>query len=82
MPKAAVNVEALEKSKGHLCWWITEDGVWEYFVRGADIYRAPHYAPVMPDGYRTGRWEYPDRPQFREYLRATLPRWGQVIGDF
>lgn len=31
------------------------DGV-EYFERGDSVYQAPITDPVMPDGYRAGRW--------------------------
>ncbi|HEY8414379.1 MAG TPA: hypothetical protein VIK99_01270 [Thermaerobacter sp.] len=77
------NLDRLEKSRGHLAWVITDDGrVLEYFSVGGDIYRAPASAPVMTDGIRYGRWEYPDRPEFRRLLRETVPTWGRVVGSF
>jgi len=44
---------SLPYSKGHLAW----EGGSEWYVRDGEIYRAPERAPVMPDGYRSGRWQ-------------------------
>lgn len=54
-----------EQSAGHL--WI--DGSTELFTRCGDILRAPLSSPVMPDGYRCGRFECVDAPHHREMLR-------------
>jgi len=42
-----------DKSKGHI---VTVNGK-EYFDRGGEVYRAPLSSVIMPDGYRSGRWE-------------------------
>ena len=31
-------------------------GAYEYFLRDGNLYRANVVLPVMPDGYRSGRW--------------------------
>lgn len=62
-----------EKSKGHLAFVAFRGQEWELFVRDGSIFRAPASAPVMPDGYRSGRWEGFDRPSTRAYLSEV---WG------
>lgn len=42
----------MEKSKGHIGF----DGFLEYFRAGSNIYTACTVDPVMPDGYRCGRF--------------------------
>lgn len=51
--------EHLEKSRGHLEYYELENnmGTVEFFVRNDEVFRAPVKAPVMPDGYRCGRWQ-------------------------
>lgn len=49
-----IYVAKLEFSKGHIC--LSDCLEFEYFERGGDIMRAPCDAPVMPDGYRCGRY--------------------------
>ena len=44
----------LKLSKGHIC--LSDNLEFEYFKRGGDIIRAECDAPVMPDGYRCGRY--------------------------
>ena len=46
-----------EKSKGHRGFILG----YEYYVHhfNGHLYRAPIANPVMPDGYRAGRWEGP-----------------------
>lgn len=45
--------DRIEKSKGHLAFM----GSYEYYQFKDDIYRALIDNPVMPDGYRCGRFE-------------------------
>ena len=47
------NTATLEKSAGHLAFI----GDFEYFARSGEVFRAPHYACIMTDGCRCGRWE-------------------------
>jgi hypothetical protein len=45
----------LEKSKGHIKFiW---NNTYEYYDRDGEVYLAPIHNPIMPDGYRSGRWE-------------------------
>lgn len=45
------------RSDGHIAFVAdTHGSAWEYWVRGDSIYRQNVNAPVMPDGYRSGRW--------------------------
>jgi len=44
----------LSKSKGHICF--SDDLRFEYFNRSGDIMRSEIDSPVMPDGYRCGRY--------------------------
>ncbi len=47
----------LETSVGHVGFVRDSHGsLWEYWVRGDSVYRQNVAAPVMPDGYRSGRW--------------------------
>ena len=48
----------LKLSKGHIC--LSDNLEFEYFKRGGDIIRAECDAPVMPDGYRCGRYFHRD----------------------
>lgn len=43
----------VQRSVGHICFACRL----EYFERDGEVYRAQSCAPVMPDGYRFGRWE-------------------------
>ena len=43
----------MDKSEGHLGF---ADG-FEFFLRNGNLYQAPLSDVIMPDGYRTGRWE-------------------------
>lgn len=54
---AAKGINEIPFSKGH----IAIIGKYEYFIRPHNdgqrfVYRAPIEYPVMPDGYRAGRW--------------------------
>lgn len=42
----------IPRSQGHIRF----SGSWEFYRVGEHIYRAPIAAPVMPDGFRCGRW--------------------------
>ena len=44
--------------------------VYEFYVIGSDIFRAPVDSPVMTDGNRSGRFEYPNREPFLSYLSS------------
>ncbi len=47
-------------STGHLGFCPdTRGSRWEFYQHADHVYRAPVYAPVMPDGYRSGRWYMP-----------------------
>jgi hypothetical protein len=43
----------MEKSTGHK----TFINNYEYFIRNGGLYRASAHLPIMPDGYRCGRWQ-------------------------
>ena len=45
--------EKERKSKGHLSFF----GNYEYFEFNSVVFKAHKSDVVMPDGYRTGRWE-------------------------
>jgi hypothetical protein len=45
--------EIMEKSQGH----IKVIAGYEYFIRNGELFRARIELPVMPDGYRCGRWQ-------------------------
>lgn len=45
-----------EKSKGHVCF---RDGYEWFLLDSGELYRAPADRPIMPNGRRCGRWEYP-----------------------
>ena len=47
----------ITKSKGHLFFIAVDNYKKEYFERNNQIYSAPTSNVIMPDGYRTGRWE-------------------------
>lgn len=53
-----IYVGTLEFSKGHIC--LSDNLEFEYFEREGDIMRAHCDAPVMPDGYRCGRYFHRD----------------------
>ena len=62
---------ARPKSLGHICFVPRVSGGWfEYFARSGHIYRMDSSAPVMPDGYRCGRWHGPDREDIRAAIAA------------
>lgn len=47
-----------DKSEGHLGFCYPDEfPAFEFFTRGEEVYRASLSNPVMPDGYRCGRWE-------------------------
>lgn len=45
---------------------------YEYYHRAGALYRAPMTAPIMPDGYRAGRWQCAD---------AMADSWIAMIAD-
>jgi len=47
----------MSNSKGHQA----TIGDFEYFIRNGELFRARITIPVMPDGYRSGRWCCPER---------------------
>lgn len=49
----------IETSRGHLKFVDGINGKYEYFKRNGQIYNAHIDRPVMPDGYRCGRWYCP-----------------------
>jgi len=58
-------VDKIEKSKNHLFF----SDKYEFFIREGSIYRASILNPIMIDGFRCGRWEYPNRKNYIKYLR-------------
>lgn len=62
---------AATPSRGHWAW-ASAPGIEavEYYIRGGEIFRAP-VSNVLDcrTGFRIGRWEGPDRPEFREHIR-------------
>jgi len=70
----------MEKSKGHRDFL----GEYEYFQVQNDIYRAYIDSPVMPDGYRCGRfycpiWQWKDQFNRLNTLFIGLGRQLEVI---
>jgi len=53
----------MDESKEHIVWAqsLGCNGepvtTYEYYSRDGEVYRAPISSVVMPDGYRSGRWE-------------------------
>lgn len=59
----------IERSNGHIAFVPrASGGTWEYWTRDGEIWRQDTTAPVMPDGYRSGRWYGADRASTRENL--------------
>ena len=57
----------IDKSMGHLFF----EGGYEYFIaESGNVYRADAALPVMPDGYRCGRWFAYNEQRAVEYLAA------------
>ena len=47
-----------QKSMGHIAFGNMAPGGWaEFFIRNGELHRAPVDNPVMPDGFRCGRWQ-------------------------
>jgi len=61
-------------SDGHIAFVRdTHGGFWEYWERGGDIWRQTTLAPVMPDGYRVGRWFAKSTPAAISNLSTCAP---------
>ena len=61
-----------EQSKGHIAFVPTTHGDrWEFWEREGSIWRQVESAPVMPDGYRSGRWYAYAKPEVVELLRKS-----------
>lgn len=59
-----------DTSDGHICFVRrVSGGWWEYFARQGSIWRMDSSAPIMPDGFRCGRWYAYDREDVRQNLR-------------
>lgn len=72
-------VAVRERSRGHIAWVPrASGGMWEYWERDGEIWRMDSTAPVMPDGYRSGRWYGTDRHLTRTaiYRASIAPRIG------
>lgn len=66
------------QSKGHIGFAVDPWGVkWEFYRRAGSVYKAHASAPVMPDGYRSGRWFGFDRESTYRELREI---WGLEVG--
>lgn len=60
-----------ETSIGHVAFVPrASGGTWEYWTRCGEVWRADVTAPVMPDGYRSGRWYGTDRYACRAAILA------------
>lgn len=56
--------EAIKRSTGHIAFIRdTHQGFWEYWERDGSVWRQSTAAPVMPDGYRSGRWYSYAKPE-------------------
>lgn len=55
------------RSRGHICF----RGFDEWFERDGQVYRAPSFRPVQPDGYRHAEW-YSGRAHFDRYRKLIL----------
>ncbi len=57
--EAAPAAAKYPKSQGHFAFVESHDGgeASELFIRNGELYRAPVGNAIMPDGYRSGRWE-------------------------
>ena len=65
----------IDKSLGHVAFVPrVSGGTWEYWTRAGQVWRMDSSAPVMPDGYRSGRWYGPDRPDTLASLRRVAVR--------
>lgn len=49
-------------------------GQYEIFLRGEEVYVAPVINPIMPDGYRCGRWEC-SKGMWQRYKSIILDRY-------
>lgn len=59
------------KSIGHIAFVPdTHGSFWEYWERDGHIWRQSVVAPVMPDGYRSGRWYARATERCVEHLRS------------
>ena len=62
----------MQKSQGHIMFEDAKVGsssmTWEFYRFNESIYRANAIAPVMPDGYRCGRWFSPYTSTYLEAL--------------
>ena len=72
-----------KRSSGHIAFVPrASGGTWEYWERDGEIWRQDTSAPVMPDGYRSGRWYGTDRHLTRETIRAAAKAgtWENKVG--
>lgn len=58
------------RSDGHVLFL----GEYEFFIRDDAAYKAIAVHPIMPDGFRHGRWECP--------IRLAYSRLGQIIDSY
>lgn len=64
-----------QRSKGHISFVPrASKGTFEYWARDGHIWRMDASAPVMPDGFRSGRWYGPDRADIRAQLELVGAR--------
>jgi hypothetical protein len=73
----------MTESKGHICfasYHDTPDTVrWvEFFRRNCQVYIAPMLNAIMPDGYRSGRWEC-DEASWVAFANVILDRYETVV---
>lgn len=68
----------MKKSKGHICFGINAGNSTEFYQRDNEVYRAPVGNPIMPDGYRCGRWEC-SIVHFHRFEQVILSGFDQVL---
>ena len=62
----------IEHSEGHIAFIPdTHQGFWEYWERDGHVWRQSTSAPVMPDGFRSGRWYAKATPAVVGHLRRS-----------
>lgn len=68
------------KSQGHIAFVRrSSGGTWEYWTRCGEIWRMDASAPVMPDGYRCGRWYGAHRLSTIQNLRTIALDEGTLV---
>jgi hypothetical protein len=71
-----------ERSQGHIAFVPSTHGDrWEYWERDGSIWRQIESAPVMPDGFRSGRWYAYTKPEVCESLRRVVRRYAPHQDD-